>query len=279
MHIPVQDVVGTGKDGRIRERDVRAAATTAARRASNGNGAAQLSSNPTADVAGAVPITALRRTIADRMMTAVHQAAAVTLTSQVDASELVSFRQDFKRTQSERGMAAPSFTALFTKLAAAALVKHPAVLQQWSNHELITPQGLHVSVAVDTPHGLVTPVIRNVDARSLLDVSRELAELAELARGRQLMAEQMQGGVFTVTSLGAYRVDGFTPILNPPQSAILGIGRIHEAPVVKDGALTVGNVVSLSLTFDHRVIDGAPAAAFLTTLCEAIERPMPWLIT
>jgi pyruvate dehydrogenase E2 component (dihydrolipoamide acetyltransferase) len=213
------------------------------------------------------------------MISTDNKSAAVTKTSQAYASELVNFRQDFKRTQAERGITAPSFTALFTKLAAAALNQHPALLQQWSGDELVTPQGLHISIAVDTPQGLVTPVIRDVAARSLLDVSHELAELAELARGRQLTSEQMQSGVFTVSSLGAYRVDAFTPILNPPQAAILGVGRIHEAPVVKEGGLAVGNVVALSLTFDHRVIDGAPAAAFLTTLCEAIERPMPWLIT
>jgi pyruvate dehydrogenase E2 component (dihydrolipoamide acetyltransferase) len=277
LGIPIEGIVGTGKDGRIRERDVQAASGSAKSSSLAHNGAASVAGG--AGDAKAAPISALRRTIANRMMAAAHQAAAVTLTSQADASELVSFRQDFKRTQTDRGIMAPSFTALFTKLAAAALSQHPALLQQWSNDELITPQGLHVSVAVDTPHGLVTPVIRDVAARSLLDVSNELTALAERARRRQLTTEQMQDGVFTVSSLGAFRVDAFTPILNPPQTAILGVGRIHEAPVVKDGGLAVGNVVSLSLTFDHRVIDGAPAAAFLTTLCEAIERPMPWLIT
>jgi pyruvate dehydrogenase E2 component (dihydrolipoamide acetyltransferase) len=277
LGIAVEGIAGAGKDGRIRERDVMAASADANLSPSNRNGVAPAAAS--ADNVVAAPISALRRTIANRMMAAAHQAAAVTLTSQADASELVNFRQDFKRTQAERGITAPSFTALFTKLAAAALGQHPALLQQWSNDELVTPQGLHISVAVDTPLGLMTPVVRDVAARSLLDIANELVELAERARGRQLTSEQMQGGGFTVSSLGAYRVDAFTPILNPPQTAILGVGRIHQAPVVKDGGFAVGNVVSLSLTFDHRVIDGAPAAAFLTTLCEAIERPMPWLIT
>jgi pyruvate dehydrogenase E2 component (dihydrolipoamide acetyltransferase) len=172
----------------------------------------------------------------------------------------------------------PGYTELFVKLSAAALQKHPVLLDQWIDERIAPPDGIHIAVAVATPHGLVTPVIRDAPHLSLRELSGTFAQLVELARTQRLSVEQMRGGAFTVSSLGGYRVDAFTPILNPPQTAILGVGRISEQPVVREKQLAVAEVVSLSLTFDHRVVDGAPAAAFLTTLCEMIERPLGWLL-
>jgi pyruvate dehydrogenase E2 component (dihydrolipoamide acetyltransferase) len=277
LGVTVENIAGTGRNGRIRERDVEAASANASM--ATGNVAATSEKDARDHIGTTVALSPLRRTIAERMMLAAHQAAPVTLTSQTDVSELVEFRNDFKRTQVERGRPSPSFTAMFVKLAAAALTKHPELLQQWAIDKLIAPEGLHISVAVHTSQGLMTPVIRDVATRSLLDVSQELAALAELARARKLTLPQMQGGVFTVSSLGGYRVDAFTPILNSPQTAVLGVGRIGDTPVVRQGALAVSQTVTLSLTFDHRVVDGAPAASFLTNLCEIMERPMPWLLT
>jgi pyruvate dehydrogenase E2 component (dihydrolipoamide acetyltransferase) len=270
LNIDPSAVSGTGRNGRVREADIREAA-------------AQCGSRPqviaTPSTGPGEPVSQLRRVIAQRMMVASHETAPVTLTATADASELVRFRDECKRTAADRGVKPPSYTELFIKLSAAALEKHPAILAQWIDDRLIQPEGIHVSVAVDTPHGLLTPVIRNVPALSLRELSTALGELVELARSRRLKAEQMQAGAFTVSSLGGYRVEAFTPLLNPPQTAILGVGRISKQPIVRDGQLAVGDVVTLSLSFDHRVIDGAPAAAFLTSLCEVIENPLGWLLS
>lgn len=264
--------IGSGRNGRIRERDVRDIA-------SSKSGGQQFSS-PGASPTSAIgePITHLRRVIAQRMMAASHETAPVTLTTQADASALVGFRNECKRTSAERGVNPPSFTELFVKLCGAALQKHPALLGQWVDERLVQPDGVHIAVAVATANGLVTPVIRDVPVLSLRELSQRFSHLVELARSQQLKSEQMRGGAFTVSSLGGYRVDGFTPILNPPQTAILGIGRISQQPVVKKQQLAIADVVTLSLTFDHRVVDGAPAAAFLTSLCEVIENPLAWLL-
>jgi pyruvate dehydrogenase E2 component (dihydrolipoamide acetyltransferase) len=263
-------VSGTGRNGRVREADIRGAAA-------QGGSRPQVVGPPPAGVGE--PVSQLRRVIAQRMMAASQETAPVTLTATADASELVRFRDECKKTSADRGVKPPSYTELFIKLSAAALEKHPAILGQWIDERIVQPDGVHVAVAVDTPHGLLTPVIRNVPALSLRELSTSLAELVELARSRRLKAEQMQAGAFTVSSLGGYRVEAFTPLLNPPQTAILGVGRISKQPVVRDGQLAIGDVVTLSLSFDHRVVDGAPAAAFLTSLCEVIENPLGWLLS
>ncbi len=269
LGVSTHNVTGTGKNGRVRECDVRRAAPTSAQP----NEAEAICQPPPA---AGQPISQTRRVIAERMLAASQQTAPVTLIAQADASELVSFREDCKRTQPDRRI--PSYTGLFVKLSAAALEKHPSCRAQWVGESIVTPEAIHVSVAVDTPHGLVTPVLRDVPSLPLCELSEQLAALIELARLRRLSPEQMQGGIFTVSSLGASRVEAFTPILNRPQTMILGIGRIAPTPVVKDGAIVASEMVTLSLTFDHCVIDGAPAASFLTTLCEVIESPLPWLL-
>jgi pyruvate dehydrogenase E2 component (dihydrolipoamide acetyltransferase) len=271
LGVDASNLVGTGRNGRIREADVREARPRDVI-------APQLRSTPTTNSQVGAPISNLRRVIAQRMMAAFHETAPVTLTTRADASELVRFRTECKRTSEERGVKPPSYTELFVKLCAAALEKHPALLDQWVDGRIVKPEGIHVAVAVATPNGLVTPVIRDVPAMSLRELSSGFAELVELARSQRLTVEQMRGGAFTVSSLGGYRVEAFTPILNPPQTAILGVGQISPQSVVRDGQLAVAEVVSLSLTFDHRVVDGAPAAAFLTSVCEMIESPLGWLL-
>jgi pyruvate dehydrogenase E2 component (dihydrolipoamide acetyltransferase) len=263
-------VPGTGLNGRVREADIRDAAA-------QGGSRPRVVAPPSAGAGG--PVSQLRRVIAQRMMVASHETAPVTLTATADASELVRFRDECKRTSADRGVKPPRYTELFVKLSAAALEKHPAMLGQWIDERIVQPDGIHVAVAVDTPQGLLTPVIRNVPALSLRELSTALAELIDLARSRRLKVEQMQAGAFTVSSLGGYRVEAFTPLLNPPQTAILGVGRISKQPVVRDGQLAVGDIVTLSLSFDHRVVDGAPAAAFLTSLCDVIENPLGWLLS
>ena len=134
---------------------------------------------------------------------------------------------------------------------------------------------MHVGVAVDTPEGLVVPVIRDVPSLSLVHLSTRCRELVQRALDKTLTPQDMAGGTFTVTNLGAFGVDAFTPIINYPQCAILGIGRIDRRPVVREDRIVPGHRLTLSLTFDHRIVDGAPAARFLAALSRRIESPLP----
>jgi pyruvate dehydrogenase E2 component (dihydrolipoamide acetyltransferase) len=196
--------------------------------------------------------------------------APVTLTSQVDATNLVALRE---RLKAAGGEPVPSYTDLFVKLAAVALRKHPQLAARWTDAGLVLPDRIDIGFAVDTDAGLLVPVIRDVPALSLADLAARSRELIDRARAGTLTGADLQGGCFTVTNLGAFGIDAFTPIINPPQSAVLGVGRIARQPVM-DGDRVVGrDMVWLSLTFDHRVVDGAPAARFVQTLTQCIANP------
>jgi pyruvate dehydrogenase E2 component (dihydrolipoamide acetyltransferase) len=189
---------------------------------------------------------------------------------------LVNFRRRFKEANSAAGPV-PSYTDLLVKLSAAALQDHQQMAGQWRDDGIFVPDQCNISFAVDTEAGVMAPVIHDVPGKSLRQVAVESRELTKLARDGGLSAEQMQGGTFTITNLGRFGVDTFTPIINLPQAAILGVGRIVLEPVVLEGQVVAREMLSLSLTFDHRVTDGAPAARFLDTLRACIEDPSPWL--
>jgi len=261
-------IAGTGRDGRVRERDVRANANTRALPARKPGG--------TPTVAGqAIPLTRPRRTIADRMLASQQNTAPVTLTTRVDATNLVSLRQQFK---SAGGAVIPSYTDIVIKLVSMALADHPSLMMQWAGDQLVLPQEIGIGIAVDTDAGLLVPVVRNVPSLSLIDLSAASGQLIAQAREGRVKATDMQGGVFTVTNLGAFGIDAFTPIINSPETAILGMGRIRREPTVVDNLIVPRDQLSLSLTFDHRVVDGAPAARFLQAVSQAIETPSAWLL-
>jgi pyruvate dehydrogenase E2 component (dihydrolipoamide acetyltransferase) len=248
---------GSGRTGRIRERDV---------------AAAQPSSAQTSE---AIPLTTIRKTIAARMMDSRQTTAPVTLTSAVDATNLVNLRNQFK----VEGEAIPSYTDFWVKLVACALQKHPLLAARWTEAGIVPAHRIDIGIAVDTDAGLFVPVIRDVPSLGLRQVATVSRELIELAKRGELSSRDMEGGSFTITNLGAYGIDAFTPIINPPECAILGVGRIKRQPVM-DGELIIGrDMVTLSLTFDHRIVDGAPAARFLQFLARLIENPGPSLVS
>ena len=249
-------LAGSGRNGRIRERDVRAAAESGA------------------TVSSSTGSPSVRSVIAERMLTASRDTAAVTLTTTADATALVSLRKQFQATSGDEP--APGYNEILLKLTAIVLAGHPQVRSSWTGTGVLAPAGdaaIDIGLAVDTDAGLVVPVIRDPGAATLKSLHQDVADLADRARTRQLTAAEMSGGVFTITNLGAHGIDAFTPILNLPQAAILGIGRIREVPVVRGEEIVPGTEISLSLTFDHRVLDGAPAAKFLAELVRAIENP------
>jgi pyruvate dehydrogenase E2 component (dihydrolipoamide acetyltransferase) len=256
LGIDAAQLRGSGRNGRVRERDV----------------AAQSSATRQAAAPASLPAT--RKAVAARMVESRATTAPVTLTSLVDATNLVNLREQFK---AAGGGPAPSYTDFLLKLAAAALQKHPLLASRWTEDGIVPPASIDIGFAVDTEAGLLVPVVRDVPALGLRAVAVHTRTLIERARKGELTARDMTGGCFTVTNLGAFGIDAFTPIINPPECAILGVGRIERRPVM-DGDRVVGReLVTLSLTFDHRVVDGAPAARFLQTLAMCVANPAPWV--
>ncbi len=249
---------GTGRGGRIRERDVRAAA------------GARVQPPP----ARPAPVSSVRRTIAERMLHSLRSTAPVTLTTTVNAGNLVNLREQFKAV----GDAVPSFTDFLVKLAAVALGRHPLLNARWEGEQILLSEEVHVGIAVDTEAGLLVPVVRDANRLTLRQVAARARELIDRARHNRLAPDDLRGGTFTVTNLGAYGVDAFTPIIRYPECAILGVGRIDRRPVVAEDRVVAGRVLTLSLTFDHRIVDGAPAARFLQELGRLVEHPGPALM-
>lgn len=267
---------GTGDGGRIRESDVRAA--LANRTPSQSTQPVVRSESESHELR--IPQTVRRRTIAQRMVASRQQTVPVTLTTRVDASNLVNLREQFKA----KGDAsqAPSYQDIITKLVGEALKQHLLLTGRWEQDAIVlaSVSGLHIGVAVDTDEGLIVPVIRNVGGLTLVGLAEQSRQLIQRARTGKLVAADMQGGVFTITNLGAFGIDAFTPVINAPESAILGFGAIRLEPVVlPDGQLGARHQLTLSLTFDHRIIDGAPAARFLQSLAAAIANPSAWLLS
>jgi len=248
------DLKGTGRNGRIRECDI------------------------VAPKPPSRPASPLRRVIAERMVHSARTTAPVTLTAVVDAENLVNLRGQFKSASVEKDRGIPSFTDFLLKLAALALRKHPDLNARWEDDGIVALADIHLGLAVDTPAGLLVPVIRDVPALSLRQIAASTLDLAERARTRKLKPDEMQGGTFTVTNLGAFGIDAFTPIINWPECAVLGIGEIRRRPTVVGDVIVARHAVTLSLTFDHRIVDGAPAARFLKALRNGIENPSAWLL-
>jgi pyruvate dehydrogenase E2 component (dihydrolipoamide acetyltransferase) len=252
----------TGKGGRIRECDVLAAATSTLI-----TGMKQ------------VPLTPMRRTIAARLMQSRQTTVPVTLTARCDATALLAFRQQLKSLSSSLQHAIPTINDMLVKLTAAALRQHPMLAATWAEDHLLLPESIHLGIAVDTEAGLLVPVIRDAGTSTLTQIAVQSQKLIAAARSGQLAAADMQGACFTLSNLGSLGVEAFTPVINPPESAILGIGAIvREAVPLDDGTFIARDRLTLSLTFDHRVNDGAAAARFLQTLRHLIEHPLLGLV-
>jgi pyruvate dehydrogenase E2 component (dihydrolipoamide acetyltransferase) len=187
-------------------------------------------------------------------------------------------RDQFKSDYSRAGIVVPSYTDLFVKLTALALEAHPLFNSRWEEDRIVTSREVHIGIATDTESGLLVPVVFNANKLTLKELSLKAQQLIEKARSRKLLSEEMQGGTFTVSNLGMYGIDSFTPIINWPECAILGIGCIRSELAIVDEAYVTRKVVTLSLTFDHRVADGGPAARFLKTICNAVENPTAWML-
>ncbi|MFQ5611666.1 MAG: dihydrolipoamide acetyltransferase family protein [Anaerolineae bacterium] len=215
----------------------------------------------------ALPLAGMRATIARRMHQSLQEMAQLTLHTEADATELVALYERLKQ------QLPLTYTDLIVRACALALRRHPHLNATLANGAIRLLPQINIGVAVALDGGLVVPVINEADRQSLPGLVQTRRQLVERARAQQLTAEDMNGGTFTVTNLGRYEIDGFTPIINPPEAAILGIGRIMEKVVVHRGKIAQRAMMTLSLTFDHRLVDGAPAAAFLQSIKQLLEEP------
>jgi pyruvate dehydrogenase E2 component (dihydrolipoamide acetyltransferase) len=315
-------LTGSGRTGRIVERDVRAAgqavqpeiairASPVARRLAEEEGidlaalaakkpgvrlqredveaalSARQASAPTLAApteSKTMAVTQIRRLTAQRMAESAHTTAPVTLTTEADATELVTLRERLKTALASQNQLVPTYTDLVVKLTGVALQEHPVLNAYWKaggadqeENGIIVLSDIHIAVAVDTEAGLLVPVIRDVPGKTIQEITEEARALAEAARARQLKPDDLQGGTFTITNLGTYGIDAFTPIINLPQCAILGVGRIISKPAVWNDEVVPRKMMTLSLTFDHRIVDGGPAARFLNRVREFVEQPYLWL--
>lgn len=248
--IDLASLTGSGPGGRIVEADVLGAASVAPR------GSAW-------KVRERIPWAGARKTIGERLRRSVDTAVSLTLTREVRVDALVTARKNL----------AVSWDALLVRIFAESLRERPELNAVIEGGEILLLDEIHVGFAVSLPAGLVVPVVRDADSRSLAEIATDIRELADRARSGSLRPQDVLGGTATVTNLGAHGIDAFTPVLNPPQSAILGVGRIAQRPVVEDGQIVVGWTCVLSLTFDHRVTDGAPAADLLAAMARRMSNP------
>jgi pyruvate dehydrogenase E2 component (dihydrolipoamide acetyltransferase) len=257
--------VAVTRGGRITRADVEAAASV-------------VTEDGPAGMDGGIVLDPTRRTIARRLSAAHHSIVPVTLLRECDATELVALRERVVAALSE-DEPRPTYSDFLAVAVARSLRTHPALNGTFDGERVYPSEAVHLGMAVETERGLLAPVIRSCERLGLLEIARERLRLAEAARNGSLASGEMAGGTFTLTNLGPMRVDAFTPVVNAPQIAILGVGRIRQAAAVHQGQLAVRDLVVLSLTFDHRVVDGAPAARFLDDVAALVERPdRLWLL-
>jgi len=260
LGLQLSEIPGTGPGGRITEQDVRAfeAKETAP---------ATVPPEAAPPAGRIISFTGMRQAIAEHMVESLHTMAQLTMMMDVDTTELVRCRAQIKDDIDV------TYTDLLVKAVARTLKAHPMMNTTLIGDEIHQLESVHIGVAVALPDGLIVPVVRDADRMTLEEIAAEVRRLTEGARDVTLSVDEVTGGTFTITNLGNYGIDGFTPIINSPEAAILGVGRITERVVVHDDRITRRKMMVLSLTIDHRLIDGATGAKFMRSLADLLENP------
>jgi 2-oxoglutarate dehydrogenase E2 component (dihydrolipoamide succinyltransferase) len=273
-------IAGSGKDGRVTKGDVLAAASTPAAAApAPAKPAAPSGPRPKADREERVKMTRLRKTIAGRLKEAQNTAAMLTTFNEVDMTALFDLRNQYKDQFEKRHGTKLGFMSFFVKACVAALKDWPAVNAEIDGDDLVYKKYYDIGVAVGTPQGLVVPVLRDADALSFAGVEQGIANLGKKARDGKLSMEDLMGGTFTISNGGVYGSLMSTPILNTPQSGILGMHKVQQRPMVMpDGSIQARPMMYLALSYDHRIIDGREAVSFLVRVKECIEDPQRILL-
>jgi pyruvate dehydrogenase E2 component (dihydrolipoamide acetyltransferase) len=263
LGVDLRAVTGTGPGGRVTKTDVEEAAA------------------PVAPVSAVdVPMSGVRAVIARRMHAGHDETAPVTLTMEADATEFVALRERLKAEMADELGFDIGYNDLLIKIVARALHELPYMNVQLDAEAGVIRRsgGVHVALAVDTERGLLVPVVRDAHRKGMIEIAQELRQVIERARTGKALPDELSGSTFTITNLGMFEIDAFTPIINLPEAAILGVGRIKDRPAVVDGAIVARKMMWLSLTFDHRLVDGAPAGRFLQYVKNLIEDPLHWLV-
>jgi pyruvate dehydrogenase E2 component (dihydrolipoamide acetyltransferase) len=263
LGVDLNQVTGSGLSGRVTRRDVEHAAARP-------QAAAAEVPAPAEEIQ---PLSRAQRLAAERVAASFAGAPHFYMHAEVDARPLVALRSGLQPRLKERADVRLTFTDLLVKFCALTLAHHPRLLAEWTQAGLRQHHGVHIGVAVDTAQGLVVPVIRDADRLGLVEIARCRADLSERARAGKLQPQDLELGVFTLTNLGMFKVDAFDAILNPPQAAILAVGQLKERPLAEKGTLIAAPTLKLSLSLDHRVVDGATGARFLSELVDLLETP------
>lgn len=267
-------IKGTGPDGRIVEKDV-LAYIEAHKKVEV---APQITPEPSVQVSQLVyreeTISSIRREIAGRLSKSYREAVHITLEFTADVTDIVKIREKLKEKASSKNLPVPTFNDIFVRLVSLVLKDYPNLNAHFDGEKLTVFNTVNMGVAVAVKEGLLVPVVKEAEKKSIFEIAKITSDLVSRTREGKVLPDELSGGTFTITNLGMFGIDFFTPIINPPQVAILGIGRIRE--VLKPGNIVV-NEVTLSLSVDHRVVDGAPAAMFLRDLGEALKDPILYL--
>ncbi|HET9512883.1 MAG TPA: dihydrolipoamide acetyltransferase family protein [Gemmatimonadales bacterium] len=269
--LDIGTITGTGPEGRVVKRDVEAAAA-APRVPAAGPSARPPARPPAQGEFEDIPLTQIRKTIARRLVQSIGPIPTFYLTTEVDMERAAEARDALKAALGEAGKV--SFNDIVLKAVASALAQHPECNAWWQDDHIRQWYAVHLGMAVATPDGLITPVIRNADRKSMREINAEAREMAERARARKLKPEEYTGATFTVSNLGMFDIDEFTAVINPPEAGILAVGRLVETPVAMGGQVQVRRRMRLTMSCDHRVIDGATGAQFLKTLKLMLENPL-----
>lgn len=274
LGVDLDQVKGTGPAGRVLEKDVRQAAEAKAKPAEPEKKPTKVRKYDLYGYVERVPLRGVRRSIAKAMVKSKYTAPHVTATDEADVTELWGIREKEKKTAETRGIKL-TILPFIIKAVISALTEHPylnATLED-ETEEVVLKKYYNIGMATDTPEGLMVPVVKNAKEKSVFQLAEELAQLAEKARNRKIDLADLKGGSFTITNYGSYGGIYGTPIINYPEVAILGLGKIRDTPVARNGKIEIRKILYLSLSFDHRVVDGAEAARFLNSLIKRLEDP------
>lgn len=266
--IDLQQVQGSGDGGRIVKKDIENASAPAA-----GKATAVAAPVWSGEAFTEVPVSQMRKTIARRLAESKFTAPHFYLTMDIDMGEAVRVRKAMNEAMGTK----ISFNDMVIKAVSMALKKHPAVNSSWLGDKIRTNYQVHIGVAVAVPDGLVVPVVRHADLKTLSQISEEVRAYASKAKDKKILPEDMQGNTFSISNLGMFGIEEFTAIINPPDACILAVGAIREEAVVKNGQVIPGHRMKVTLSCDHRVVDGATGSAFLQTLRMMLEQPVTML--
>ena len=267
-NLDIKALVGTGPGGRITKADVLKALEE---RVANPE-------VPEQEESTVVPVTGMRKAIASRMHASLQNSAQLTLTMKVDVTDLVALHKDIAEVVQKRYENKLTITDFVSRAVVLALREHKEMNSAYIDDAIHQFEPVHLGMAVALEKGLVVPAIRFANNLSLVELSKEIKDMAQKARAGSLSSDDMHGTTFTISNLGSFGIEYFTPVLNTPETGILGIGAIEHVPVYKGKKIKKGSMLPLSLTFDHRVLDGAPAAAFLRTIKHYLEEPITILL-